>query len=339
MPSYIMFWGPQKAASRLMHSTFLPALHGFAVELTNYFIIKQHHTKPKRIPDFVMFAPDYVHSSAGIRCLYKLAADLKSLGFEVAIHGSLIGNPDSVLPLISLKGATKAAQHGAWLIYPEVIRGNPAAAKNVIRWVLNRPGLLGGDEVFGDDEHVFIYSDVYAQYVRNPIRGRIYMPTIDRSLFYPPPPGTGRSLECFYVGKSKFKPGIFNPDNVFEITRSMPPRSELGKLLRASKTLYCFDNSTALTYEALFCGCRVMIIPDGTQTWTDYEKLELGTDGITWGVLPATTETFEPKVLQERLNKHENTYQDQLRFLAKYTQDLSPSKYFNYLAVAGQAGE
>jgi hypothetical protein len=57
----------------------------------------------------------------------------------------------------------------------------------------------------------------------------------------------------------------------------------LGKLFRASKVVYCFDNSSILIYEVLFCGCPVVVIPDGTQMKQDFEQLELGMDGIAWG--------------------------------------------------------
>ena len=111
------------------------------------------------------------------------------------------------------------------------------------------------------------------------------MPTIDEKLFYCDDWDLSkRSLECFYVGKSQWKEGVIDRSRAFEITRETPPKKELGKLFRASRVLYCFDNSTILAYEAILCGCPVVVIPDGTQTRENYESLELGMDGIAWGL-------------------------------------------------------
>jgi len=325
VPGYFAYWGVLTSCFRIFKALFLPAAHGLVVEMANYLELRKHRVKSKRMPDYIVVAPDFVSTSAGIRCLYALCADLQNLGFETAIQGSVKGNAASPLPLISLEDAKNAAQNGAWVVYPEVIAGNPLDAKNVVRWVLNRPGLLGGEKVYPDSEHIFIYSDVYAEYVKNPIRGKLYMPTIDRNLFYPPRDDFRRSLECYYVGKSKFKSGVLDPDTTFEITRFTPAKSELGKLFRVSKMLYCFDNSTALIYEALLCGCPVTIIPDGTQTWADYQNLELGTDGIHWW--PEAGSIHNSLQLSDRLDRLEREYHRQVRELVTYTQRIHPSPH------------
>jgi len=86
------------------------------------------------------------------------------------------------------------------------------------------------------------------------------------------------------VGKSCYKDGFFRKESAFEITRNSPKKEDLGTLFRAAKILYTFDNSTILTYEAILCGCPVVIIPDGSADFQDYEKYELGFSGISWGV-------------------------------------------------------
>jgi hypothetical protein len=186
-------------------------------------------------------------------------------------------------PLICWGKARQLCANGYTAIYHENVRGNPLRASSVARWVLNRPGWLGGDEVFDQSEQVFCYSDVFAPYVRNRIVGKFYMPTIDEKLFYCDDWDLSkRSLECFYIGKSQWKEGIIDRSRVFEIIRDTPPKKELETLFRASRVLYCFDNSTILAYEAIICGCPVVIIPDGTQTREDYESLDFGMDGNTF---------------------------------------------------------
>lgn len=333
LPSYIYYWGPFLSIKRLLKAMILPGLHQMAVEMADFLELRESQVKATRMPDYIVVAPDFISNSAGICCLYQLCADLRKMGFEAAVTGSQRGNPNFPVPLISNHDAINAAKNGAWVVYPEIITGNPLQAKNIVRWALNRPGLLGGEEVYPETEHVFVYSDVFTPYVKNKIRGKLYMPTIDRTLFYPPEKEKIRSLDCFYVGKSRYKAGFLNPDETLEITRFTPPKSELGKIFRSAKVLYSFDNSTALIYEALLCGCPVVIIPDGTQTWDDYKKLELGTTGISWGAPEGSIEPFEPKELQERLSTWERDYKHQLQFLVDYTQNIHPSPHLESIQV------
>jgi len=261
---------------------------------------------------YVIFAPDFVSNSAGIYCLYKLCHDLRQKGFGAGIFGSIVTAPDLDAPLITHKKIIKhlAEKPDVWVIYPETVVGNPLKFKNVARWVLNRPGVLGGDEVYHSDEKVFVYSNIYAPYVKNTILGKLNMPTFDTRIFYPPKEdhfADKRQLACYYIGKSTFKEGYFDPNETFEISRLSPPKKELGKLFRSAKILYSFDNTTALIYEAIACGCPVQIIPDGTQTWEDYEKLEWGTAGIFWDK-PAVDLTSDE--INGLLNKIKST-QDQ----------------------------
>ncbi|MGE3759994.1 MAG: hypothetical protein AB7H97_19660 [Pseudobdellovibrionaceae bacterium] len=327
LPSYFRYWGLRKGLKRMVRALTLPAIESMMREFLDFEELRKTVLKPSRTPDYIVYAPDFLGNSAGIACLYQLCCDLRKLGFEAAVTGSQRGHPGHPVPIISAGEATRAAKLGAWVIYPEIVLGNPLKAKNVVRWILNRPGLLGGTEFFAPSEHVFIYSDVFAPYVKSPIRGKIYVPTIDRSIFFRPEQNEGRSLVCYYTGKSRYKEGYFDPKLTLKITRTSPAKTELGKLFRSAKVLYCFDNSTALIYEALLCGCPVIVIPDGTQTWEDYQKLELGTAGISWGVPKGSLEPFSPTELEQVLAKWEREYDDQIRFLAKYTQGVFPTPF------------
>lgn len=255
--------------------------------------------------DYIVFAPDYTENSAGVRCLYILADRLNKKGYRTFITGSTRTNPELVAPLIPMYVAKGLAQNTAVrVVYPETVTGNPLGAKVVIRWVLNRPGLLAGDRVYDPKEIVFNYSKAYTRYIENPVAGMLYVATINESIFHPgTKPLKERSLSCFYVGKSTYQDGFFDRENTFEITTTTPPKKELGTLFRSARVLYCFDNSTILAFEAAMCGCPVVIIPDGTQTREDFEGLELGMNGIAWGPaeLPLAENTLPelPRVYQQ----------------------------------------
>lgn len=246
----------------------------------------------------MIYAPNYSAGSAGIRAIYMLGLELLARGYQVMVCGPngedwQTGFKKHSFPKqlkrITVLNFKDARDIVRWsdpiVVYPETIMGNPLSASRVVRWILNSPGLLGGAPVYPESELIFVYSDVYRPHVKNQVAGKMYVPTIDHEIFHrPDDESAGRSLECYYVGKSTFKEGIFDSDKVFEITRMSPKRSELGKLFRGSRVLYCFDNSSIICYEAIACGCPTVIIPDGTHAREDFSQLELGLDGLAWGM-------------------------------------------------------
>jgi hypothetical protein len=270
---------------------------------------------------YVILSGSFVSNSAGIYCLHRLCHELNRLGYPSFTTGGHVGAEHLNAPMVDSATATDLCARGFTAIYPETILGNPLNAGNVVRWVLNRPALLGGDESYADSELVFSYSDVFSSYIKNSIAGKLYMPTIDTSLFYCDDSDVSkRSLECFYVGKSKWKDGLVDPTRAYEITREKPAKKDLGKIFRASKVLYCFDNSTILIYEALMCGCPVVVIPDGTQTKEDFAQLELGMDGIAWGPEELKTLPVDVAGLQAKYKYAEQQFVLQLKQMISISQ-------------------
>jgi len=276
------------------------------------------------VAGYVIYTCSYTPNSAGIGCLYRLCDELNRLGYPSYMTGGLETAPHLNAPLVTTEAARQLCSSGYIAIYPETIPGNPLEARCVVRWVLNRPGLLGGDEVYDDSELVYYYSEAFLPYVQNRIAGKLYMPTIDEQIFYCDDNDLSRrSLECFYIGKSQWQDGLIDRDRVFEITRETPAKRELGKLFRASRVLYCFDNSTILIYEALLCGCPVVVIPDGTQSKADYAQLELGIDGIAWGLEEASDKPVDVEGLRARYRKVEEQFEQQLVAMIEHSQQTA----------------
>ena len=179
---------------------------------------------------YVILAPEYVGSSAGIGCLYRLCHELNARGYPSYITGSSQTNPALNAPLIGWPEAVSLCKEGYVAVYAETYAGNPLGASRVARWVLNRPGLLGGAEVYDDAELVFNYCNAYEPYIKNHVQGKLYMPTIDEEIFFcDENDRTPRSLECFYIGKSTWKDGIIDRNKVFEITRTGAGKDGIGQ--------------------------------------------------------------------------------------------------------------
>lgn len=200
------------------------------------------------------------------------------------------------------------------VVYPEVTSGNPLNAKRIVRWVMNEPGHFGvGDKVFGEHEVIASYKKQFDKSIKNKIDCYLELPILDEDLFSYDPSLLKTDI-TIYVGKAKNPDFSIIPhyDNI--LTRTSPTREELVKIIRKTKVLYSFDNTTAIINEARFAGCNVVLIPDGTVTCDDLKNDTFGEFGIQWfnGKNEIIDYSSIHKYMVEKLNKLNNQYQDQL---------------------------
>jgi len=184
---------------------------------------------------YLIMAPEYQNSSAGVRALYRLKDEIIKRGYEANIVQKGFASNDDIV------------------VYPEIVSGNPLGGKTVARWVLNYPGKLGGTKEYDSRELIFTWDKVYCD-------GHVLTVPIIEDFFRNE--GLKRSGQCFWIGKGK-RPDIenYNTDNWTEITYDWPAtREELAKLLNEKEVFYTYDNNTALVSEAKACGCKVFII-------------------------------------------------------------------------------
>lgn len=209
---------------------------------------------------YLIFAPEYQHNSAGIRALYELRKHIEFRGYEARIAEF---------------GTKEKASPDDIVIYPEIISGNPLGGKTVARWVLNFPGLLGGDKKYDSKEIIFTWDK---KYYDAPI---LTVPIIED--FFKDQ-GLKRSGGCFWIGKGselwerECKTSLDNfgrlPRELHgmqAITYDWPAtREELAELFNSKEVFYTYDNNTALISEAKACGCKVVVI--GEELKSDFDE-------------------------------------------------------------------
>lgn len=201
---------------------------------------------------------DYLPNSAGRVACHRLIHELNMAGYDAFSLGAI--NPGWQEFTLTRFGYFLLRNFAnPVVIYPEIISGNPLSAKKIVRWTLNFPGHLGGDDEFDARELVYTWSKEFFDTHRV-----LCWDIIDRQLFnsHDLPKKSG---SCYYVGKGPIRGAerVALTDDMMEITRHWPAeRSELARLLRESETFYTYDDLTLLSVEALECGCRVVLLPE-----------------------------------------------------------------------------
>lgn len=295
---------------------------------------------------YYIVTPRYTNTSAGIKALHLLCHALNRAGERayLVIHPNWYlkrpTHPDLLTPVLTPEAQALDFKRGLTpiTVYPEVVTGNPFLAPLVVRYVLNFPGLLGGDATFHPDEYLLGYSHALAEHLGVPHRV-LFIPVSDTRIFKPTPREQRRGT-CFYAGKHKdHHRGKLLPITAHstEITRDLPDSQtpeQIAGLLRRSELFYCYENS-ALAIEALLCECPVVFLPN------EYFKqsigaAEIGWDGIAWGADPAEIARAKATVVAGRAN-YLGTYPAFLKALKSFIADTqkiaAPRPYIEEMTV------
>jgi len=199
---------------------------------------------------YLIWSYDYSHASAGQKVLHRLAHELRLIG-EEAYVGPWATNPEWDTPHIPFDLTT--ISEGEWCaVYPEIVPGNPWDAPVVARWVLNSPGLLGGDPEYPDSEIVFSYSPTFSD------AQPLYLPAVELDIYtdrHEPRQGS-----AVYVGKGIEDQAILGATRITLEMRE--DRHALADVLNRVSLLYSFDAVSGMNDIARLCGCRVEILSD-----------------------------------------------------------------------------
>lgn len=206
---------------------------------------------------------DYMPKIGGVVALHKLGSVLSELNEEVYVicNNTIQGSNATCINQETARSILNE-DNTAVLIYPEVIYGNPLQAKNVVRWVLYTPGLNGGDPVYNENEHVFLYrkefgaNTIYADY---PILFTFLSKT---DFFYDM--GLERSGDCFLRKKgekihNQFADGFYIDDGI-NLAENID--EFLLETFNRYDRFISYDTFTYYSSIAALCGCTSIVIPN-----------------------------------------------------------------------------
>ena len=118
-------------------------------------------------------------------------------------------NLDFITPLLTsdIVNDHKECNKNPIVVYPEIISGNPLNADCVVRYLLNYPGLIGGekDEKYGNCDLIFSYSELIKESLVKFESEIMFMPVCDTNVFYEK---SNRKIRrqgsCFYANKYQY---------------------------------------------------------------------------------------------------------------------------------------
>jgi hypothetical protein len=231
---------------------------------------------------FYVACPSYAASSSGIRCLYLLCHHLNRLGCRAYVTGS--GAPAGLLaPRITepLIAANRRLGLEDIVVYPEVIAGNPLKGRNVVRYLLNKPGRFNsvgadstgavvhynrgiGMEGYDPADFFIHFSEEFRP--DGVDSHHLALPVIDPNVYREQRPQPPRDGFILYAHRQRpdlaALPSWVSPQTIASMERPRTP-AEMADLYRNHVALVIWERTAALG-EAIQCGCPVVLVPGPT---------------------------------------------------------------------------
>jgi len=180
-------------------------------------------------------------------------------------------------------------------IYPEIYHGNPTGANTVVRYILNKPGVMGtsiqsgsftpGPTSFSPEDQIFVFSKIYDTFGVDD-EHLMFLPILNLHLFKAKK--GRRKNRCVFVGKGKDIP-LKETEGLPRITRELSSdQNRLADFLNTCEVMYSFENPTAMNEIARLAGCKVCYISEGATIKYTREELETkyepGMEGVYFGI-------------------------------------------------------
>lgn len=221
---------------------------------------------------YVIVSPPWETTSGGVRVMYGLYGHLLAKG-QVAYMNERPATGDFIV------------------VYPEIQQGNPTNAKTVVRYILNKPGVVpalytdgtvkSGPTRFDPTDRLYYFSQLFSEEPVNPNR-LLFLPILDLHTFTVQK-GVQRKNKCKFIGKgidthSAYTEGLFSIDRSFA-----QYQQALADYLNTCNVMYCYDPCSAMLEVARLCGVRVVMMNNTQYTKDQFKAYEPGMNGISWG--------------------------------------------------------
>lgn len=192
------------------------------------------------------------------------------------------------------------------VVYPEIVFGNPLAARHVVRWFLNENLYtcgFAGMQPYGKDDLFICYADIFNDYKLNPSCRKITLYHFNHDVYKRWNYGH-REGSCFLIRKGSNRADL--PSKLPGIVIDALTEEEKVEVLNKCEYFYTYDTHTSYATVAAVCGCVSVIIPEPGKSWKDYAGGEAKALGVAYGTSP------------EELEFARSTYKDMMAEIESY---------------------
>lgn len=232
---------------------------------------------------YSIFTPEFQPLSGGIRVMWGLL-------------GHLLAKGQLAQPNVKWNTPFTA-------IYPEITHGNPLESDRVVRYILNKPGVMAsygvpGPTTYEKTDEIYVFSRIYDTFGVDD-EHILFLPILNLHIFNNQKQKRTRS--CFFVGKGR-NLGL-HPKDALPLDKSIASdQQDLADFLNTCKVMYTYENPTAMVEIARLCGCRVVFYPEGAITTFSKKELstlyEPGMDGVSFNEqVPLNVKEFRDKYI------------------------------------------
>lgn len=206
-----------------------------------------------------------------------------------ALYGALLLKGEEIFANAIFGGETNPIG-----IYPEISQGNELQTKHIVRYILNKPGVMAqsgvpGPTTFAPTDCLFTFSKMFMDL---PDDRCMFLPAINTEVFYDR--HLKRDKVAVFVGK-----GVATQPHIGEVfidRNTARDQEALSILLNQCTVLNTYDPVSAMTEISRLCGCRVnYLAPNYTKK--DYLLYEPGINGMSFPleddkIAPLDTKAF-----------------------------------------------
>ena len=150
------------------------------------------------------------------------------------------------------------------VIYGETILGNPLKAAHVVRWIMNTPGVCGGDGVYELTDHIFQYHPWFEVDRHYEVKGLLTAIDLEHQLkTYQNKNLPTRKGGAYLVRKGRDKKHDQHPASFVHADPLLEKMSdeEVAQFFNSVDTFVSYDDMTFISVQAALCGCESIIIP------------------------------------------------------------------------------
>lgn len=172
------------------------------------------------------------------------------------------------------------------VICGEALKGIPFNAKHVVRWIMNTPGVCGGDGVYSLTDHIFQYHPWFAVNEKYKVQGLLTAIDLDYQLkTYQNQHRPDRKGGAYLVRKGRDKKHDQHPKDFVYADPLLEKMTdeEAADFFNSIQTLISYDDMTWISVQAALCGCESIIIPGEGDRSIDNLKKVNRIKGVAYG--------------------------------------------------------